>query len=522
MNKKNEIIVIGAGVAGLTAGIYALKLGYHVHLFEKNPTPGGECTGWDRQGCHIDNCIHWLIGTTPGTDLNKLYKETRLLDEEAGVYRFPLMYTSYLDGKHISLYPDIEKTRQEWEALSPEDTPLIDDLMEDVRKGQKTIIPAGIPNEMLGAFSGISLLLKSRNLFALSKKYQGMSIQDLKDRFHHPLIKACISDFCPSESKGENFAVMYGNFASGDGGVPVGGSRQAAMRMKRRFEELGGIYHGSSPVTRIIVEDGKARGVSLSNGSFMPADYFIPACDADFTFSQLLDKRFMPEKIREYFDNPQTYVIYGMVQAAWMVDSPQNAISTEIILDVPELRVEPWLNDRITLKCYDYEPSFAPQGKHVVQLLWGCDHSSWDYWKNLDEKTYRAKKQELASLVEKKIEKTWPQWEGRLTLLDTWTSRTYRTWCNAHDGYNQACIMTKNTNMMKDYPPPYLKGLSNVVLAGQWMSPPGGIPGSCISGKFAAYRVDHLAHKVRDAAKKTFFRGVLPAMVVFFVFSRLC
>ena len=91
MNKKNEIIVIGAGVAGLTAGIYALKLGYHVHLFEKNPTPGGECTGWDRQGCHIDNCIHWLIGTTPGTDLNKLYKETRLLDEEAGVYRFPLM-----------------------------------------------------------------------------------------------------------------------------------------------------------------------------------------------------------------------------------------------------------------------------------------------------------------------------------------------------------------------------------------------------------------------------------------------
>ena len=55
MNKK--IIIIGAGVAGLSSGIYAQKAGYETVIYEKNAVPGGECVGWDRDGCHIDGCI---------------------------------------------------------------------------------------------------------------------------------------------------------------------------------------------------------------------------------------------------------------------------------------------------------------------------------------------------------------------------------------------------------------------------------------------------------------------------------
>ena len=59
MGKK--VVIIGAGVSGLSAGIYALQAGYSVEIYEKNKMPGGECAGWNRQGYHIDNCIKFFL-----------------------------------------------------------------------------------------------------------------------------------------------------------------------------------------------------------------------------------------------------------------------------------------------------------------------------------------------------------------------------------------------------------------------------------------------------------------------------
>ena len=52
MNGKN-IIIIGAGVSGLTAGIYAEMNGFHAIILEKNPSVGGLCTGWYRKGHYL-------------------------------------------------------------------------------------------------------------------------------------------------------------------------------------------------------------------------------------------------------------------------------------------------------------------------------------------------------------------------------------------------------------------------------------------------------------------------------------
>lgn len=53
-----KVVIIGGGVSGLSAGIYAQQKGYQTEIYEKNQMLGGECTGWNRQGYHIDNCIH--------------------------------------------------------------------------------------------------------------------------------------------------------------------------------------------------------------------------------------------------------------------------------------------------------------------------------------------------------------------------------------------------------------------------------------------------------------------------------
>ena len=72
--RKEKIIIIGGGISGLSAGIYALLSGFEAEIYEKNSIPGGECIGWNRKGFHIDNCIHWLTGTKKGTELYQVWK----------------------------------------------------------------------------------------------------------------------------------------------------------------------------------------------------------------------------------------------------------------------------------------------------------------------------------------------------------------------------------------------------------------------------------------------------------------
>ena len=61
-----HVIIVGGGVTGLSAGIHLLESGHGEHrvtVCESGAVPGGNLTGWDRAGYHIDNCVHWLTGT---------------------------------------------------------------------------------------------------------------------------------------------------------------------------------------------------------------------------------------------------------------------------------------------------------------------------------------------------------------------------------------------------------------------------------------------------------------------------
>lgn len=70
-----NIIIIGGGVAGLSAGIYAQLNGHNATIYERHFKAGGNLTGWDRGGYHIDNCIHWLTGTNPATKQYNMWQD---------------------------------------------------------------------------------------------------------------------------------------------------------------------------------------------------------------------------------------------------------------------------------------------------------------------------------------------------------------------------------------------------------------------------------------------------------------
>ena len=71
----SSVIIIGGGIAGLSAGCYARMNGYDTTIFEMHNLPGGLCTAWERRGYTIDGCIHWLVGSAPGTPMNTIWQE---------------------------------------------------------------------------------------------------------------------------------------------------------------------------------------------------------------------------------------------------------------------------------------------------------------------------------------------------------------------------------------------------------------------------------------------------------------
>lgn len=493
--KGKKLVVIGAGVGGLTAAIYAAKAGFDVDLYEQHNIVGGECTGWDRHGYHIDNCIHWMMGSVPGTELNRIWRETGAVPEGLKMHRGECMYISEKDGSRLTLWHDIDRTEREMLALSPDDEPEIRKLMDNCRRAKDTFIPAFVPSELMGIGDLRKISKDSKGSMALFKEYSGMNMQDLMNRFKEPLIGSLISDFTPAESKAHNFAMAYGNFVSGDGGIPDGGSRAMAFRMRERLEALGGKVHTGMGVKQIKVEGKRAVGVLLADGSEAACDYVIPACDASVTFGTLLDRSYISPLMREMFENRKAYPVYNTFQTAIAVDYDKDLFASDLNWSDETLEFAPGYKSRITVKSYNYEPGFAPEGMQIIQTLQGGSEELFEFWSELYKykDSYKAKKAEFAELTIKAIERRFPELSGRLTLLDAWTPMTYSRYCSAFKGFYQSCMITKDSAKLP-YPSAYIDGLENVVLAGQWLNPPGGLPGTAIAGKFAVQRILNLEH----------------------------
>ena len=116
MNQKT-IVIIGAGVSGLTAGIYAEQNGFHAIILEKNPSVGGLCTGWYRQGRYIDGCLHWLTGTNEGNDLNEMWKNVGAIDEDTKILQLDSWGHFDYQGQKVVFWRDLERAEKEWKEI---------------------------------------------------------------------------------------------------------------------------------------------------------------------------------------------------------------------------------------------------------------------------------------------------------------------------------------------------------------------------------------------------------------------
>lgn len=483
-----KVVIIGGGIAGLTAGIFARKNGFESVILEKHHTLGGECTGWDRQGYHIDGCIHWLVGTREGTAINDLWKAVGALD---GVECYhPETFLSFEhEGVTVHLYRDLQKLEAHWLEVSPQDEGVIKEFCRDVKKLHGFDIPVGKPMDMMTLPEKIKFMLSAKDAGMIMQKYGKLSCGDLAKKFSHPALREMLASFVPGHYSSIAIFFALANFTKGQASIPMGGSRAMALRMADRYLSLGGEVETSCEVVKLDLEGDRVQRVTCHNGKTFKADYFIAACDARFLYHRLLEGKYPDPAFEERFNNPVDHPLASNIYVALGCQGTLDEVPRTLRFPVRDFEIHGTPITRLTLTHYGYEPGFAPDGHSVMTCAINQFQEDIDAWFSLagDRQAYREEKDRVGREVLRGVEERFPHLKGKVKVLDVATPKTYERYCNAYRGAFMPFMPTVKGKMMEHTG--RIKGLKNLFLSGQWLQTGGGLPAALITGKNTIQRL---------------------------------
>ena len=159
----SKIIVIGAGVAGLSTAVHAARNGYEVEVFEHHSAPGGVCTAWDRNGYRIEGCIHWLIGAAPAHPPWRLYEE---IGATEGNRFLPVEQFSCLvdepTGIKLNITRDLDVLLAQVETTCPEDKPIFQQMVDAAREHNLLASLPLDPPELTGIWTRLTKAWEAR------------------------------------------------------------------------------------------------------------------------------------------------------------------------------------------------------------------------------------------------------------------------------------------------------------------------------------------------------------------------
>lgn len=483
-----KIVIIGGGIAGLSAGIYAQKYGFESIIYEKHSLVGGQCTGWDRKGYHIDGCIQWLTGTKEGNDLNDLWKEVGALGD-VEIIQLDNFGTYEYEGTSITLWKDLDRLQEELIKISPEDADAINKFIKDVIAVQSMEMPARIPVGMMKFTEMIKYALSMIGSIKVMGRLSNQGFTEYAERFKHPALKNMFTLSAPGNYSVIALIFGMGIFSGGNGAIPKGGSKQMALRMEDRYVKLGGKVVCNISAEEIIIENRQAAAVRFSDGTTVKADYVIAACDAKVTFDKLLKGRYNDKKFEMRYNNPADYSLPTSVQVAFGISEDLSSYPTLLTFPTEVYRVGESDNYSVGISNYCYQPDFAPQGCTVIISTVGQTDPDYFYWEKLykDKVAYRQEKQRIAGDIQRRIETRFPELSGKLSVLDVATPMTYHRYTGAYHGAWMSFMMTTKSKYMEHSG--NIKGLKNCFLTGQWLMPPGGLPVAAVTGKFSVMKI---------------------------------
>ncbi len=290
-------IIIGSGIGGLTAAAALAREGQRVLVLEQHDTLGGMTQTFKRQGFSFGTGLHYLTGVTaPGGGQARF---TRLLNSlgdgtlrfQPLPERFDLVRLVQADGSETRFAYGTPEA-DNWTRLKaqfPHEAAAIDTYAghyEQARRNSATMMAMhGVPRPaaalmrwLLGGW------LQQRADVTLAQ-----ALAHVRDPQLRAILGARGTDYGlpPSQAPLVLHALVMGAYAEDGAGYPIGGPARLAQSLAARITQAGGQLRTGARVAQLLVEDGRAVGVRLADGSQERAAHVISAMGALNTVAAL-------------------------------------------------------------------------------------------------------------------------------------------------------------------------------------------------------------------------------------------
>jgi phytoene dehydrogenase-like protein len=484
--QTKTIAIIGAGLAGLAAGVYAQMNGYCSIIFEHHSQPGGVAAWWRRGAYHVDGGIHFLMGHRAGQPLYELYRTLGAATPDSVVDMKE--YGAYVDeatGKSVLLSADLPQIADALCRLSPADAKALTGLFaaaQDFRSAAVFDLGMGNPPELAGRLSALKQYWGMRGILKYFVGPYSRTAAEFARDLHDPMVRCVIENLFLPEVPVWFLLMLLGLLANRHMGLLTTGCEGFVRPIEARYRALGGEVRYRARVERILVEGDRTVGVQLADGERIPADVVISAADGRSTLFDLLDGRYIDAKTQARYRDWKPITPWMMLSYGVAREFPGEPHFTTYRLAEP-ITVGSGRVDLLGVRVFNFSSHFAPPGKTVIQPSF---ETSWSYWDELlrrDRGAYEAEKARVSAEVLRRLEAHYPGLSSQVEMTDVATPyTTWRytyNWQGAYQGWRPSAAQMVTTL------PRTLPGLSGFIMAGQWVTPGGGVPTVLISGRDA-------------------------------------
>ena len=321
MVDKYDIIIIGGGPNGLVAGAYLAKAGQKVLIVDRRGELGGGCATEEATTCagflHNVHAVYFMM-----VDYAPAYKDLRL-EEEYGlkhIYPEVQFVMPFRDGESLCIYNDVDRTVESISRFSKKDGESYREFYGIAKEMVDEFIAPATYVQPVPAIEQVTKLQKTEigpKMMEYTEKKPKDIIYEL---FEHERVRAlmlyiaCMWGLDP-EQEGIGYLVpLYINRAS-NYRLCINGSHSLAQAINKAFVENGGNVYSPRRIERIIVEDGKAKGIELEKGQVIEArKAVLSTIDTHQTFLKYigedkLDKEFV-ESIKAW--NWEHWSLFGV------------------------------------------------------------------------------------------------------------------------------------------------------------------------------------------------------------------
>ena len=295
--KNKTVIVIGAGIGGLTAATHLAKQGMRVTVIEKNDHPGGRCDRLSHEGHRFDTGPTLLVMpllyerefSALGTSLGEMLDLQRV---------DPTYHLVYDDGSRLALTSDLKSLQEQLEAIEPGS---FEGLLRYIDEGhrhyhlatEKLVYP---DFRKASDFFKLEHLPLLHQVKPLKKHYANMA-----SYFDSPRLKSAFTfqdvymGLSPFEAPATFSMMPYTELAHGVW-YPKGGMYQVVEALTSLACEAGVEFQFNSSVEQVEVNGRSAQGV-IVDGQRLEADAVLANADLPYVYQKLLPQDGQVEKL---------------------------------------------------------------------------------------------------------------------------------------------------------------------------------------------------------------------------------